>query len=55
MPKSWYGRYVLSEGTIPKDSWEALLKLGLNEYQAYRAWQIIEGAIMSKQPISEEQ
>jgi len=29
---------------IPDETWEALLSLGLNELQAYRAWQIIKGS-----------
>jgi len=29
---------------IPQVSWVALLDLGLNNYQAYRAWQVIKGA-----------
>jgi hypothetical protein len=35
---------MISEKTIPEKVWNALLKLGLNPLQAYRAWQIIRGA-----------
>jgi hypothetical protein len=34
--------HSIAKGTIPAEKWEALLALGLNEYQAYRAWQIID-------------
>lgn len=33
---------------IPLKSWQALLALGLNPYQAYRAWQIITEANKGK-------
>jgi hypothetical protein len=33
---------------IPLKSWNALLALGLNVYQAYRAWQIITEANKGK-------
>lgn len=36
--------YTIGKGTIPKQAWEALLDLGLDEMQAYRAWQIISAA-----------
>lgn len=36
--------HVVSGDGIPEKIWHALLSLGLNKYQAYRAWQIIEGA-----------
>jgi len=39
--------YWVTQGHIPRVTWDALLRLGLNDYQAYRAFQIIEGCINS--------
>ena len=38
-------RYHLKIGHgIPDATWNALIALGLDELQAYRAWQIVQGA-----------
>lgn len=42
----------VTRGYIPRVAWDALLRLGLNEFQAYRAFQIIEGHINSMRTVT---
>ena len=44
--------YWVTQGHIPRVTWDALLRLGLNEFQAYRAFQIVEGCIESMKTVT---
>ncbi len=44
--------FWLSKGAIPKRVWNALLRLGLNEFQAYRAFQIVGGHYNSMRTVT---